>query len=100
MDENQRFALPRLVINQMASTSIKDSGRKNRGSDCVRDFRRFRRFEGVTERQDDRAEQTRAQAYAPEPILRKKFQVSSTLPEPGVICPITFEPVFAATSST
>ena len=99
MDENEGIAFPRLVINQMTSTSIKDPGRKNRRGDCVRDFRRFGCFECVPKCQKNGAEQTRAQAYSPKPVLGKKSQVSSTLPDPGVTCPITFEPVLAAISS-
>jgi hypothetical protein len=99
MDENEGIAFPRLVVNQMTSTSIKDPGGKNRRGDCVRDFRRFGRFECVPKCQQNGAEQTRTQAYSPKPVLGKKSQVSRTLPDPGVTCPTTFDPVLAATSS-
>jgi hypothetical protein len=99
MEENQWISFPRLVINQLPSPGVKYSGGENRRSDCFRDFSRFRSFECVSDSQENGAKQACAETYSPETILRRKSQVRSTLPDPGVICPITFAPVLEATSS-
>ena len=99
MEKNQWIPLARFVINQLAATGVKHSGGKNCRSNCIRDFSRFGSFESVAESQESGAEQARAETYSPETILGKKSQVRSTLPDPGVICPITFAPVLEAISS-
>src|ERR1700693_945016 len=99
MEKNQWISSPRLMIDQLAATGVKHSGGKNRGSNCIRDFSGFGSFEGVAESQENGAKQACAEPYSPEAILGKKSQVRSTLPDPGVICPITFAPVLEATSS-
>jgi hypothetical protein len=60
MDENERLAVPRFVINQLTSPGVENSGRKNRRSNCVRDFSRFGRLECVPNRQQNGPEQAGA----------------------------------------